>query len=263
MRIFQFCKTTRQDGQFKHTFRTMEELAEVLEGVVNDADEVEHVRWQGIPNALSADAPIPYAEELAVDVSRHFHDGVPKILLYALRETEADDMNGHHKAQYLYGLIYDPANGTSDWEDAWSLAGRIRGRLDPSAPKHKHPNWGGKTEEDSRDLIEKLRERMVPHIKKVCREGPSDAAKGRAQKALRLLREGKGGQREYDSLFEQGPSKDDATVAALWWLYRTDERAKETLDAHEGTVPQLVFEAFTEARPAGLFEDKSGVAKGG
>ena len=254
MDIFSFCKTTKEEDGFEHTFRTMEALAATIKDVVAGADEIEHVRWQGIPDALSLDDPIPYADALAVDVSRHWHDGIPKIQLYGLRKTEDEEV----VATYLYGLVYDPASGTADWEDAWAVAGRVRGRLDPSAPKRKHPNWGGGPEGGTRDLMGELRERMKPHITKVCREGPSKEAKRRAQKALRLLREGKGGQREYDSLFEQGPSTDDATVAALWWLYRRDERARQTLEAHERAVPTLVFEEFTEARPTGLFEKDDG-----
>lgn len=230
----------------------MGELAEVLEGVVDSADEIEHVRWQGIPDALSLDAPIPYADQLAVDVSRHWHDGIPKVLLYALRETASEEM----EAIYLYGLVYDPADGRSDWEDAWSVAGRIRGRLDPSAPKRKHPNWGGTPNSSSGDRFDELRECMKPHIRKVCLEGPSDAASKRAQKALRLLRQGKGGEREYDALFEQGREADNATVAALWRLYQKDQRARKTLRAHQRCVPPLVFEEFSEARPTGLFDDK-------
>ncbi len=101
MDIFSFCKTTKEEDGFEHTFRTMEALAATIKDVVAGADEIEHVRWQGIPDALSLDDPIPYADALAVDVSRHWHDGIPKIQLYGLRKTEDEEV----VATYLYGLV--------------------------------------------------------------------------------------------------------------------------------------------------------------
>lgn len=119
------------------------------------------------------------------------------------------------------------------------------------------PNTGEPPDRTSRyeNLRQRLRERLRPHINTVCREGPTREAKQRAQKAVRLLKEGKGGRREYDSLFEQGKQKDDATVAALWWLCRREEEVRGVLWTHQKEVPPLVFEEFEEARPTGLFEE--------
>lgn len=135
MDILHFCRITKEDGSTVHEWRTFGDLLERVQEITEGAGEIDHIRWEGIPDARDEGETLPYVDTLSLDVSRHWHDGIPKIRLYGIRKD-----GGDLTAVYLYGLVYDPSSGRDDWEGAFQVAGRIRGALCPNGSRRHHPD---------------------------------------------------------------------------------------------------------------------------
>jgi len=120
------------------TWASFEALDEHLSAIVEDSDHVQHVRWSGIPDDADPEDVLPYVSELTVSVSRHWHDGVPKIRIFGNREASADTL----EAVYLWGIVYESAgpSGPDEWDAMHHLAGKLRGGLTANGTRYKHPN---------------------------------------------------------------------------------------------------------------------------